>query len=185
MDQRQRLRIPLPNALTGEVTVYRPLTVSDLSPHGARVETPEPLRVNSVRAFRLNLGEQTVVLKGRVCHASVRALDDQRVVYTSGIEFLDVAPQPRMAIERFLERVGGVAHHRRARGDSLTPAHSPGVRKFQNFKIAELPPPTFERSGGGGEILKLPGPDLRRPKAVYRSCEGQPSAGQSPAATSP
>ena len=108
MDQRQRLRIPLPNALTGEVTVYRPLTVSDLSPQGARVETPEPLRVNSVRAFRLNLGEQTVVLKGRVCHATVRAIDDQRVVYTSGVEFIDVAPQARMAIERFLERVGGV-----------------------------------------------------------------------------
>ena len=108
MDQRQRLRIPLPNALTGEVTVYRPLTVSDLSPHGARVETPEPLRVNSVRAFRLNLGEQTVVLKGRVCHATVRALDDERVVYTSGIEFLDVAPASRLAIERFLERVGGL-----------------------------------------------------------------------------
>ena len=108
MDQRQRLRIPLPNALTGEVTVYRPLTVSDLSPQGARVETPEPLRVNSVRAFRLNLGDQTVVLKGRVCHATVRALDDDRVVYTSGVEFLEVPPPARFAIERFLERVGGV-----------------------------------------------------------------------------
>ena len=109
MNQRQRLRIPLPQGLSGEVTVYRPLTVSDLSPHGARVETPEPLRVNSVRAFRLNLGEQTVVIKGRVCHASVRALDDHLVVYTSGIEFLDVPPLARMAIERFLDRVGTAA----------------------------------------------------------------------------
>ena len=106
MDQRQRQRIPLPHGLSGEVTVYRPLTVSDLSPFGARVETPEPLRVNSVRAFRFNLGEQTVVLKGRVCHASVRALDDAAVVYTSGIEFLDVPSMARMAIERFLDRVG-------------------------------------------------------------------------------
>ncbi len=106
MNQRQRQRIPLPQGLSGEVTVYRPLTVSDLSPFGARVDTPEPLRVNSVRAFRLNLGEQTVVLKGRVCHASVRALDDNIVVYTSGIEFLDVPPMARLAIERFLERVG-------------------------------------------------------------------------------
>jgi hypothetical protein len=108
MDQRQRLRTPLPNGLSGEVTVYRPLSVTDLSPLGARVETPEPLRVNSVRAFRLNLGEQTVVLKGRVCHATVRALDDHRVVYTSGVEFLDVPPLARMAIERFLERAGSV-----------------------------------------------------------------------------
>lgn len=104
MDQRQRPRIPLPNRLSGEVTVYRPLTVTDISLLGARVETPEPLRGNSVRAFRLNLGEQTIVLKGRVCHASVRALDDALVVYTSGIEFLDVAPMARLALKRFLER---------------------------------------------------------------------------------
>jgi hypothetical protein len=106
MDQRQRFRILLPHGLSGEVTVYRPLTVSDLSPEGARVETPEPLRVNAVRAFRLNLGDQTVVLKGRVCHASVRALDDESVVYTSGVEFLDVPATARVAIERFLDRVG-------------------------------------------------------------------------------
>ena len=107
MNQRQRTRVPLPNGLSGEVTVYRPLTVSDLSPHGARVETPEPLRVYSVRAFRFNLGEQTVVLKGRVCHASVHALDDQTVVYTSGVEFLEVPRMTQVAIERFLDRVGG------------------------------------------------------------------------------
>ena len=107
MTQRQRQRVPLPNGLTGEVTVYRPLTVTDLSPAGARVETPEPLRVNSVRAFRLNLGEQTVVLKGRVCRASVRALDDDAILYTSGIEFLDVSSMAHLAIERYLDRVGG------------------------------------------------------------------------------
>ena len=116
MDQRQRPRTPIPNGLTGEVTVYRPLSVTDLSPLGARVDTPEPLRVNSVRAFRLNLGEQTVVLKGRVAHASVRTLDDHLVVYTSGIEFLDVPPMARLAIERFLDRVGG--------GGVLTAEHS-------------------------------------------------------------
>lgn len=106
MNQRQRQRVPLPPGLTGEVTVYRPLSVSDLSTGGARVETPEPLRVNSVRAFRLNLGEQTVVLKGRIAHSSVRRIDDQTVVYSSGVEFLDMAPIARAAIDRFLERVG-------------------------------------------------------------------------------
>lgn len=107
MEPRYRPRLPLPNGLSGEVTVYRPLSVSDLSPVGARVETGEPLRVNSVRAFRLNLGDQTIVLKGRVAHASVRTLDDREVVYTSGIEFLDVPPAARAAIQRFLDRVEG------------------------------------------------------------------------------
>ena len=106
MDHRQRPRFALPSSLSGEVTVYRPLSVSDLSPLGARVETAEVLRVDSVRAFRLNLGEQTVVLKGRIAHASVRTLDDDVVVYTSGVEFLDVPPLARAAIERFLARVG-------------------------------------------------------------------------------
>jgi hypothetical protein len=31
------------------------------------------------------------------------------VVYTSGIEFLDVPPLARMAIERFLDRVGSAS----------------------------------------------------------------------------
>ena len=59
MDQRQRPRVPLSGSLEGEVTVYRPLTVADLSVRGARVKTTEPLRVDSVRAFRLTLGEHT------------------------------------------------------------------------------------------------------------------------------
>ena len=59
MDQRQRLRIPLPNALTGEVTVYRPLdgdrpvaargtgrdTRTAAGELGARV-SPEPRRAD-------------------------------------------------------------------------------------------------------------------------------------------
>ena len=106
--QRQRHLVPLPQGLSGEVTVYRPITVTDLSLSGARVDTPEPLRVDSIRAFRLNLGEQTIVLKGRVAHASVRTLDDHMVIYSSGIEFLDVSPQAQLALERFLDRVGGV-----------------------------------------------------------------------------
>ena len=109
MDQRQRPRVPLPAGLSGEVTVYRPLTVTDLSAIGARVDTPEPLRVNSVRAFRLNLGDQTVVVKGRIAHATVRTLDDHLVIYSSGVEFLDVSPQAQMAIDRFLEQAGGLA----------------------------------------------------------------------------
>lgn len=104
MDHRQHLRQPLVTGLSGEVTVYRPLSVSELSPRGARVETGHALRINSVRAFRLNLGEQTVVLKGRVAHAAVHTLDGEVVIYTSGIEFLDVTPSSRAAIERFLER---------------------------------------------------------------------------------
>jgi hypothetical protein len=106
MDERRAPRLHLNRELTGEVTVYRPLSVSDLSPEGARVETSDSLRVGSVRAFRFNLGDQTVVLKGRITHASVRTLAGAGVVYTSGVEFLDVPPASRDALEHFLARAG-------------------------------------------------------------------------------
>lgn len=106
MDERRTTRTNLTRELTGEVTVYRPLSVSDLSAEGARVETSDAMRVGSIRAFRLNLGDQTVVLKGRIAHAQVRTLDTQQVVYTSGVEFVDVSPVARAGIEDYLRRSG-------------------------------------------------------------------------------
>ena len=106
MDERRTTRSHLMRELTGEVTVYRPLSVSDLSPEGARVETSDALRVGSIRAFRINLGDQTVLLKGRIAHAQVRTLDTRQVVYTSGVEFVDVSPGARAGIEDYLRRTG-------------------------------------------------------------------------------
>jgi hypothetical protein len=106
MNERRTTRTHLTRELTGEVTVYRPLSVSDLSPEGARVETSDALRVGSTRTFRLNLGDQTVLLKGRIAHAEVRTLDTRQVVYTSGVEFVDVSPVARAGIEDYLRRKG-------------------------------------------------------------------------------
>jgi c-di-GMP-binding flagellar brake protein YcgR len=105
MNERQVTRQALNPELTGEVSVYRPLAVSDLSASGARIESGDALRVGSIRAIRLNLGDRTVVLKGRIMHASVRTLDDSAVLYTAGVAFLDVPPPVRRAIEQFLARV--------------------------------------------------------------------------------
>lgn len=106
MDERRAPRLHPARELTGEVTVFRPLSVSDLSSCGARVETGDALRVGSIRAFRLNLGDQTIVLKGRIMHARVRTLATQQVVYTSGVEFVDVSPAAQAAIDRYLSRTG-------------------------------------------------------------------------------
>lgn len=106
MNERRATRTHLTRELTGEVTVFRPLSVSDLSSCGARVETGDALRVGSIRAFRLNLGDQTVVLKGRIMHARVRTLDNQQVLYTSGVEFVDVTPSAQAAIDHYLSRTG-------------------------------------------------------------------------------
>jgi len=106
MNERRAPRQPIRRELTGEVTVYRPLSVSDLSTVGARVETTEPLRIGSIRAFRLNLGDQTVVVRGRIAHARVRTLDNRQVMYTSGVEFVDLSPQVLAGIENYLARAG-------------------------------------------------------------------------------
>ncbi len=104
MDERRTPRHPIHRELTGEVTVFRPLAVSDLSVTGARVETSDALRIGSIRVFRLNLGDQTVVVRGRIAHARVRTLETQQIVYTSGVEFVDVAPAVRASIDAYLAR---------------------------------------------------------------------------------
>ena len=39
-------------------------------------------------------------------HARVRTLDNQQVVYTSGVEFVDVSPSAQAAIDHYLTRTG-------------------------------------------------------------------------------
>ena len=117
MDDRRATRHPIQRELTGEVTVFRRLSVSDLSATGARVETADALRIGSIRAFRFNLGDQTVVLRGRIAHAQVRTLDTQQVVYTSGVEFVDVPPSVRASIEAYLERTGATTVEGESRSD--------------------------------------------------------------------
>lgn len=117
MDDRRATRHVIQRELTGEVTVFRRLSVSDLSSTGARVETADALRIGSIRAFRFNLGDQTVVLRGRIAHAQVRTLDTQQVVYTSGVEFVDVPPSVRASIEAYLERTGATTVEGESRSD--------------------------------------------------------------------
>lgn len=119
MNERRSNRQHLPQELAGEVTVYRPLSVSDLSTHGARVETADALRIGSIRAFRLHLGDQTVVLKGRIAHAQVRTLDTQQVVYTSGVEFVDLTAAAQAGIEGYLRRTGRTTLRGEDVGDEL------------------------------------------------------------------
>lgn len=109
MTERRTTRITPSRPLSGEVTIYRRLVVSDLSSDGARVETTDILRIGSLRAFRLNLGDQTVIVTGRVAHARVHEADDAHVIYTSGIEFVDVTPAVRGAIEDYLGRSGSTS----------------------------------------------------------------------------
>ena len=57
--------------LRGEVMVYQPMAIRELSDSGAQVETSFPLQLDSLHDVRLELGDASVVVKGRVVHCSI------------------------------------------------------------------------------------------------------------------
>jgi len=88
----------------GEVMVYQPMVVTDISRVGAQVETTFPLQIDSLHDFRFVLGDRSVVVKGRVVHARVTTLEDQATVYRSGVEFIEPTARVLEAIADFIAK---------------------------------------------------------------------------------
>ena len=104
-DKRDRERVPVP--LTGEVKVYQPMSILDLSMGGAQVETPFALQLDSLHDFRISLGELSIVVKGRIAHCHIGELQAEGggVLYRSGVEFIEPSEHVRTAIGHFLDAV--------------------------------------------------------------------------------
>jgi hypothetical protein len=98
-------RIPILGELHGEVTVFQPITIREISRGGAQIETNVPLQLNSLHQFRLVLGDRSVVVKGRVAHCRVCDVDDQGTTYRSGVEFIDVSEPVATAIGEFVDAI--------------------------------------------------------------------------------
>ena len=62
MESRRTPRVPIPPQVTGEVTVYQPMSILDLSIAGAQIETPVPLLHDSIHDFRLTLEDGSVIV---------------------------------------------------------------------------------------------------------------------------
>ena len=107
MDQEHRdaERLPILGQLRGEVMVFQPITIREISRGGAQVETSFPLQLDSLHDFRLVLGDRSVVLKGRVVHCSVSDYDQEALVYRSGVEFVEPAERVETAIVDFMNAV--------------------------------------------------------------------------------
>ncbi len=110
-EKRERERVPILGELRGEVMVFQPMTILDISKGGVQIETVFPLQLDSLHEFRLTLGDRSIVVKGRVAHCSVGDLEEQRVCYRTGIEFVDAPEHVQVAI---LEYVKGLKAARRA-----------------------------------------------------------------------
>jgi hypothetical protein len=101
--KREAERVLIPGQVTGEVTVYEPMTIFDLSDRGALVETRFPLHLDSLHDFRLSLGIRSVIVKGRIAHCTIGELNEGTVLYRSGIEFVEASEHATTAIRAFVE----------------------------------------------------------------------------------
>jgi hypothetical protein len=102
-NKREDLRVPVSRHLHGEVMVFQPMTILDISQGGSQVETPFPLQVDSLHDFRLSLGDRSVVVKGRIAHCHVGELKDGLALYRAGVEFVEPSEHVSTAIAEFLE----------------------------------------------------------------------------------
>jgi hypothetical protein len=81
------------------------MVIKEVSLRGALVETRFALHLNSLHDLRLELGPRSVVVKGRVVHSQISDVDDDTLVYWTGIEFVEPSEHVSVAIAEFLESV--------------------------------------------------------------------------------
>ena len=101
-DKRDPDRVSV-GALYGEVQLFEPMTVIDMSHRGARIETRFPLHMESLHDFRLSLGERSLIVKGRIVHSEVAQLKGGGVIYRTGVEFVEPTEHVAAALGEFVD----------------------------------------------------------------------------------
>jgi c-di-GMP-binding flagellar brake protein YcgR len=95
-------RIQILGELHGEVMVFEAMAIKEISRGGMLVETAFPVQLDSLHEFRLTLGDRSVVVKGRIVHCSIADVDQEAVVYRSGVEFVEASDRVEEAIVDFI-----------------------------------------------------------------------------------
>ena len=103
--KREDERLQILGDLHGEVMVFQPMAIKELSHGGAQVETAFPLHVDSLHEFRLTLGDRSVVVKGRIVHCSISDIDQEVVIYKSGVEFVEPSEHFASVMTSFIDAV--------------------------------------------------------------------------------
>jgi hypothetical protein len=110
-DKREGERIQILGELHGEVMVFQPIAIKELSRGGALLETGFPLHLDSLHDFRLTLGDRSIVVKGRVVHCSISDVEQELILYRSGIEFVEMSDPVYSVVADF---IGAVQQGRRS-----------------------------------------------------------------------
>lgn len=98
-------RIEILGELRGEVMVYEPMAITEISRKGAQIETSFPLQIDSLHDFRLVLGERSLVVKGRVVHSHICDLEEGATIYRAGLEFIEPSGRVQDAIGDFMDAI--------------------------------------------------------------------------------
>jgi hypothetical protein len=104
-ENRDTERIQILGELLGEVMVFQPMSIVEISRGGAQVETRFPLQLDSLHDFRLALGDRSIIVKGRVAHCRISDVDQENVTYKSGIQFVEPPDRVFSAISEFIEAI--------------------------------------------------------------------------------
>ena len=101
-NKRDNERVAVPAPLHGEVKVFQPMTILDVSTGGAQIETPFALQLDSLHDFRISLGERSIVVKGRIAHCHIGELKGGVVIYRTGVEFVELSDHVQSALDHFV-----------------------------------------------------------------------------------
>ncbi len=104
-DKRDTHRLQILGELHGEVMVFQPMAIKEISRGGAQIETGFPLHLDSLHDFRLTLGDRSLVVKGRVVHCSITDVEQELVLYRAGIEFIEPSERVAAVITDFIDAV--------------------------------------------------------------------------------
>jgi hypothetical protein len=102
---RRGSRFEILGGLPGDVMVSQQIAIKEISDGGAQVETGFPLHLDSLHDFRLTLGDRSVIVKGRVAHCHISDVDQELVVYRSGIDFVEVSEHVSDVISDFMAAI--------------------------------------------------------------------------------
>jgi hypothetical protein len=133
-NKRDTERVAVPAPLYGEVKVYQPMTILDISKGGAQIETPFALQLDSLHDFRLSLGERSIIVKGRIAHCHIGELKEGVVLYRTGVEFIETSGHVQSAIVHFVEALKLV---KKATAIAVAAAPGPGAPPIVEGRIAD------------------------------------------------
>ncbi len=175
MDSRTSPRIVIPPQVTGEVTLYQPMSILDLSIAGAQMETSVPLLNDSIHDFRLTLENRSVIVKGRVAYCQVGALRNAVVIYRCGVRVRRPVGAGGRRSAPLRRRVQCQPDVTRAGGGSCRPTAPVGARPKTlvtgegSAPTAGVPGARCVRAGveAGRPVVRHPREALRWPRLPY------------------